>query len=95
MLLQALGDPIPADGARRSLVAAPAPAWLAAAVSLAVCVLTVIAIGKVGVIALAIAALAAFALGLEAQRRDGQLSSPVVAMVAAIGELAVLLVASA
>jgi cobalamin synthase len=95
MLLQALGDPIAGDDARRSLVAAPAPAWLAAAISGAVAVIAVLAIGKAGVLALAIAALAAFALGLDAQRRDGGLSSPVVAMAAAIGELAVLLVASA
>lgn len=95
MLLQALGDPIPAAGAQRSLVATPAPAWLAAAISIAVAVLTVAVIGRIGLLALAIGALAALGLGLEAQRRDGQLSAPVVATVAAIGELAVLLVASA
>ncbi|HET9626971.1 MAG TPA: hypothetical protein VFP84_36680, partial [Kofleriaceae bacterium] len=95
MLLQALGDPIAGDGARRSLVAAPAPAWLAVAITGAVAVLAVIAVGKAGLLALALAALAAFGLGLDAQRRDGGLSSPAVAMAAAIGELAVLLVASA
>lgn len=94
MFLQALGDPISPDAARRSLVAAPAPAWLVALISLGVAALTVLAIGKSGLVALAIAAIAAFGLGLEAQRRDGGLSGPAVATVAAIGELAVLLIAS-
>lgn len=94
MFLQALGDPIDDAGAGPSLVAAPAPPWLVAAISLGVAALTVLAIGKVGILALALAAIAAFALGLEAQRRDGGLSAPVVAMVAAVGELAVLLIAT-
>lgn len=94
MFLQALGDPIGPDAARRSLVAAPAPAWLVALTSLGVAALTVLAIGKSGLVALAIAALAAFGLGLEAERRDGGLSGPAVATVAAIGEFAVLLIAS-
>lgn len=92
MLVQALGEPID-DDAPRSLVAAPAPAWLAIAISIAVAVVTVLAIGPAGLLALVIAAFAAFALGLEAQRRDGALSLPVVATVAAAAELAVLLVA--
>jgi adenosylcobinamide-GDP ribazoletransferase len=95
MFLQALGDPIEPDGARRSLVAAPAPAWLVAAIGLGVAVLAVLALGKAGIVALAAAALAAFGLGLEAQRRDGGLSAPVVATAAALGELAVLLLAAA
>jgi adenosylcobinamide-GDP ribazoletransferase len=95
MFLQALGEPIGPDATGRSLVAAPAPAWLAAAISLGVAVLAVVAIGKAGILALAVAAIAAFALGLQAQRRDGGLSAPAVAMVAAIGELSVLLIASA
>ncbi|HMG54981.1 MAG TPA: adenosylcobinamide-GDP ribazoletransferase [Kofleriaceae bacterium] len=94
MFLQALGDPIDDDGARRSLIAAPAPAWLVAAISLGVAAVTLIALGKVGIVALALAAIAAFALGLHAQRRDGALSAPVVGAVAAIGELAVLLIAA-
>jgi len=77
-----------------SLVAAPAPAWLVAAITAGVVALTVLAVGKAGILALALAALAAFALGLEAQRRDGGLSSPAVATVAAVGELAVLLIAT-
>ena len=94
MFLQALGEPIDPDDARPSLVAAPAPAWLVAAISLGVAALTVLAVGKAGILALALAAIAAFGLGLEAQRRDGGLSAPVVATVAAIGELAVLLIAT-
>lgn len=94
MFIQALGDPVTPDDAPHSLVAAPAPAWLVAATSLGVAVLTVIAVGKPGILALALAAIAAFALGLEAQRRDGALSPPVVATVAAVGELAVLLIAT-
>ena len=94
MFVQALGDPIAHDDARRSLVAAPAPAWLVAAVSAGVVALTILAIGKAGIIALGIAALAAFALGVHAQRRDGGLSGPAVATVAAVGELAVLLIAT-
>ena len=66
MVVQSLGEPIDHDDAKRSLVAAPAPAWLVAAVSLAVATLVVLAIGKVGILALALAAIAAFALGLEA-----------------------------
>lgn len=94
MFIQALGDPISDDGARRSLVAAPAPAWLVAAISVGVAAITILAIGKAGILALAIAAIAAFALGLHAQRRDGGLSGPAVATVAAVGELAVLLIAT-
>jgi cobalamin synthase len=94
MFIQALGDPIGHDDARRSLVATPAPAWLVAAISIGVAVLTVVAVGKAGILALALAAIAALALGLEAQRRDGGLSGPAVATVAAVGELAVLLIAT-
>jgi adenosylcobinamide-GDP ribazoletransferase len=94
MFVQALGDPIGHDGARRSLIAAPAPPWLVVAISVGVAAITVLAVGKAGILALALAALAAFALGLEAQRRDGGLSGPAVATVAAAGELAVLLIAT-
>jgi adenosylcobinamide-GDP ribazoletransferase len=95
MFLQALGDPILEEDAGRSLVAAPAPAWLVAAISLGVATIAVLAIGKAGILALALAAIAAFALGLEAQRRDGRLSAPAVATVAAVGELVVLVIATA
>jgi adenosylcobinamide-GDP ribazoletransferase len=95
MFVQALGEPIDPDGARRSLIAAPAPPWLVAVISLGVAALAILALGKAGLLALALAAIAAFGLGLEAQRRDGRLSPPVVATVAAIGELAVLLIAAA
>ncbi|MDQ3364199.1 MAG: hypothetical protein M3680_02055 [Myxococcota bacterium] len=93
VFLQALGDPIVHDD-QRSLVAQPAPAWLTAALSLAVAVLTVFALGKAGVIALALAALAAFGLGLATQKHDGGLTAPTVAVAAALGELLVLLVAT-
>ena len=94
VFLQGLGDPIMDPQLQRSLVATPTPAWLTAALSLAVAALVVFALGKIGIIALGIAALAAFALGLDAQRRDRGLSAPVVAVAAAIGELAVLIVAA-
>jgi cobalamin synthase len=94
MFVQAIGDPIDHDDAPRSLVATPAPAWLVAAISVGVAAIAVLAIGKIGLLALALAAIAAFGLGLEAQRRDGGLSAPVVGTVAAVGELAVLLLAT-
>lgn len=93
VFLQALGDPI-ADPEKRSLVAQPAPAWLIAALSLAVAALAVFAIGKAGVIVLALAALAAFVLGLVTQKSQGGLTSSTVAVAAAIGELLVLLAAT-
>jgi hypothetical protein len=94
VFLQALGDPILDDDSPRSLVATPTPAWLTAALSIGVATITVIALGKAGVVALAITAAVAFALGLDAQRRDRGLSSAVVATAAAVGELVVLLVAT-
>lgn len=94
VFLQALGDPIVDDETRRSLVATPAPAWLTAALSLGVAVMTVVALGKAGVVALALSAAVAFGLGLDAQKRDRGLSAPVVATVAAIAELLVLVVAT-
>jgi adenosylcobinamide-GDP ribazoletransferase len=96
VFLQALGDPvIPREGeGRRSLVATPAPAWLTAAISGGVAVVVIFALGKAGVLALALVAVAAFSLGLEAQRRDGGLSGPVVSTAAAVGELVVLLIAT-
>ncbi len=94
ILLQSLGDPIARLDGRRSLVATPAPAWLIAAISGGVVVLVIFCLGKAGIVALALAALAAFGLGLEAQRRDAGLSAPVVAFTAAVAELLVLLVAT-
>lgn len=93
VFLQALGDPIHYDE-KRSLVAVPAPAWLTAAISIATAALTVWALGKVGIIALALAAIAAFGLGLATQKRDGGLTASTVALAAAIGELIVLVVAT-
>lgn len=95
IFLQALGDPIPDEHDRRSLVATPAPAWLTGALGIGVAVVCVVALGKAGIVALALAAIAAFVLGLDAQRRDHGLASPVVATAAAIAELLLLLLASA
>jgi hypothetical protein len=94
VFLQALGDPIVDDETRRSLVATPAPAWLTAALSLAVAVVAVLALGKAGIVALAVSAAVAFGLGLDAQRRERGLSAPLVATVAGIAELLVLVVAT-
>lgn len=94
VFLQALGDPVDYAEARRSLVATPTPAWLTAAISIAVAALTVFALGKLGIVALALTAVAAFVLGLDAQRREHGLSAPVIAVAAAIGELMVLIVAT-
>jgi cobalamin synthase len=94
VFLQALGDPIVDDETRRSLVATPAPAWLTAALSLAVALVAVAALGKAGIVALALSAAIAFALGLHAQRRERGLSAPLVATVAAIAELLVLITAT-
>jgi len=94
IFLQALGDPIATDDQQRSLVGTPSPAWLTAALSAGVLALAILAIGKIGIVALALAAIVAFGLGLEAQRRDGGLSAPAVAAAAAIGELLFLLVAT-
>jgi len=95
VFLQAIGDPILDDDAPRSLVATPAPAWLTGALGIATAIITVLALGGMpGIAALAITCVAAFVLGLDAQRRDRGLSSPVVATAAAIGEITVLLVAT-
>ena len=93
VFLQALGDPIHYDD-KRSLVATPAPAWLTAAISVATAALTVWALGKAGIVALALTAIVAFGLGLATQKRDGGLTASTVAVAAAIGELIVLVVAT-
>jgi cobalamin synthase len=94
VFLQSIGDPILDDRAPRSLVATPAPAWLVAALGLAVAALATIALGKAGLVAVILTAAAAFVLGVAAQRRDSGLSAPVVATAAALGELIVLLAAT-
>lgn len=93
IFLQAIGDPVAPDD-RRSLVAAPAPAWLTGALSAALVALAIAALGKIGVVAIALVAIAVFGLGLDAQRREGGLTAAVIAVAAAIGELAILLVAT-
>jgi cobalamin synthase len=94
VFLQALGDPIMDDDEPRSLVATPAPAWLIAAISIATAAIALVALGKVGLLALVLSAGVAFGIGLDAQRRDRGLSGPVVATAAAIGEVIVLLAAT-
>lgn len=93
VFLQALGDPIDYDS-KRSLAATPAPAWLIGAISLGVAVLVVWALGKAGIVALALAAIGAFVLGLATQKSHGGLTASTVAVAAALGELIVLLVAT-
>jgi len=93
VFLQALGDPIHYDD-KRSLVATPAPAWLTAAISLAVAAIVVFALGKMGIIALALTAIGAFGLGLATQKKDGGLTASTVAVAAAFAELVVLVVAT-
>lgn len=94
VFLQSLGDPILDDHAARSLVATPAPLWLIAALSAGVLALAVVALGKLAVVVIAFTAAVAFALGLDAQRRDRGLTSPIVACAAAAGELLTLLIAT-
>ena len=94
VFLQAIGDPIIDDDAPRSLVATPAPAWLVIALSIGAAAIGIVAFGKVGLLALVVAAALAFAIGLDAHRRDRGLSGPVVATAAAIGELVMLLAAT-
>lgn len=94
VFLQAIGDPLPPEAGSRSLVATPSPAWLTVAISVAVGALAIFTLGKAGIVALALAAIATFTLGLESQKRDGGLSAAVVATAAAIAELLVLLVAT-
>jgi hypothetical protein len=94
VFIQAIGDPILDDRAPRSLVATSAPAWLTAALGLAVAAVATLALGKPGLVAVLLATAAAFVVGVDAQRRDHGLSSPAVATAAAIGELFALLAAT-
>jgi len=94
VFLQSLADPILDDRSPRSLVATPAPLWLIAALSAGVVALAVVALGKLAIVVLAFTAAVSFGLGLDAQRRDRGLTSPVVACAAAAGELLTLLIAT-
>jgi hypothetical protein len=94
VFLQSLGDPIMDDHSPRSLVATPAPLWLTAAISAGVLALAIVALGKLAIVVVAFGAALTFGLGLDAQRRDRGLSSPIVACAAAAGELLTLLVAT-
>ncbi|MDX2092347.1 MAG: hypothetical protein SFX73_31075 [Kofleriaceae bacterium] len=94
VFLQGLGDPVAHDPSARSLVAVPAPLWLTAAISVGAAAVLIVALGKVGIVAMALAAIAVFVLGLVTQREHGGLTPAVVAAAAAIGELCVLLFAT-
>lgn len=94
VFLQAIGDPIAVDETARSLVATPAPAWLIAAISGGVIALAVLAMGKLGIVAMALVAVVVFAVGLASQRKTGGLTPAIVAVAAAVGELVVLLLAT-
>jgi cobalamin synthase len=94
MFLQAIGDPI-LDPPRRSLVAAPPPAWVMGAATAAVAVGAVAALGWKMLLAVGLTAILAFALGLSAQRRRGGIDAAVVGAAAAAGEVVTLLVLAA
>ncbi|MEP6860244.1 MAG: hypothetical protein ABJE66_06475 [Deltaproteobacteria bacterium] len=94
VFLQSLGDPIMDDHSPRSLVATPAPLWLTAAISAGALALTIVALGKLAIVVVAFSAALTFGLGLDAQRRDRGLSSPIVACAAAAAELLTLLIAT-
>lgn len=92
--LQSLGDPI-LDAPARSLVAAPPAAWELGAITAALALASYLTLGGAPLWAMALAAAAAFALGLHAQRRRGGLDAKVVGAAALAGELGALLVLAA
>lgn len=94
MFLQAIGDPI-LDPPRRSLVAAPPPAWVMGAATAAVAIASVAALGWEMLLAVGVTAILAFVLGLVAQRRRGGIDAAVVGAAAAAGEVVTLLVLAA
>ncbi len=94
MFLQAIGDPI-LDAPRRSLVAHPPPAWVMGAATAVVAIGAVVSLGWAMLLALALTAVVAFALGLAAQRRRGGIDAAVVGAAAAAGEVMTLLVLAA
>lgn len=94
VFLQAIGDPIVDDPSPRSLVTTQPHPLVMVGLSIGVLAIVAAAIGKAGFLAMGITAVLAFVLGVDAQTRDRGLSAPVVAMAAAIGELALLLVAT-
>ncbi len=92
--LQSLGDPI-LDPPTRSLVAAPPAAWELGAITAAIAVGAYLSLGGPPLVAMVLAAAAAFALGLYAQRQRGGLDAKVVGAVALAGELGALLALAA
>lgn len=95
VLVQALGEPLTGERAPRSLVCARVSPWHTAVLAAFVAIVAAFAMGQAGLAAFAIGSALAFALGLDAERRDRGLSAPVVATAAAVAELVALLAACA
>jgi cobalamin synthase len=91
LLLQRLGDPILDDAGRPGLSVGEVSWGMVGAVSAAVAIAAAVAFGWRGIGALVACGAASFALGLEAQRRDGQPGSDALAAAAAIGGSVVLI----
>jgi Na+-translocating ferredoxin:NAD+ oxidoreductase RnfD subunit len=89
-----LGDLIFDDAERPGYSVGEVSWGVTGAVSAAVTIAAAWAFGWRGVGALALCAAAAFALGLEAQRRDGQPGSDALAATAALGGALVLVAAA-
>ncbi len=85
LLLQRLGDPILDDADRPGFAVGEVSWAVVGAVSAGVIAIAAALYGGAGVAAVAAAGAAAFALGLEAQRRDGQPGGDALAAAAAIG----------
>jgi cobalamin synthase len=85
LLLQRLGDPILDDAERPGLAVGEVSWGVVGAITAAVVAIAAALYGGAGVAAVAAAGAAAFALGLEAQRRDGQPGGDALAAAAAIG----------
>jgi len=85
LLLQRLGDPILDDALRPGLSVGEVSWGAVGAVTLAVAIAAAWGFGGRGVATLLACGVAAFALGLEAQRRDGQPTSDALAAAASVG----------
>jgi cobalamin synthase len=91
LLLQRLGDPILDDAQRPGLSVGEVSWGVVGAVTLGVAIAAGWGFGGRGVAMLLACGLAAFVLGLEAQRRDGQPTSDALAAAAAVGGTIVLI----
>jgi adenosylcobinamide-GDP ribazoletransferase len=90
LLLQRLGDPILDDAERPGLSVGEVSWGVVGAVTLAVVIAAGWGFGGRGVAAVVACGVAAFGLGLEAQRRDGQPTSDALAAAASVGGAIVL-----